>query len=312
VPYLPVDLDGKRKAHGIERALGLPRHAVAGGLNDLWEVVWREKSAVVDELTLAEAFGPDARILPALVARGFLEPAEGGHRVKGAAKWLFGLEGKSRGGKAASAHLVPGARQKKQAEQNPVPAEEPKTILSASAQTPSGDGSRHSLGSYTQHPAPSTQRKEEVPPTSAVLPVDPQRAFGATAVPAVVVGAEPDRRAAPPEPPNVFRLQEQRAGAKPRKPSPQERFHEWAEQVRAATLYERGRPDEAKPESGWTISRVNTQFGFVKSSAPEVLQEAFALFMDDEKHSTADPPWPLIRFVQDFSKYESRARKVAL
>lgn len=157
MPYLPVDLDAKRKAHGIERALGLPRHTVAGGLTDLWEVVWRDKTDVVDDLTLDEAFGPDPRIRSAVVARGFLEPVESGHRVRGAAKWLFGLEGKSRGGKAAKAHLVPGPKLKS--------AEGPETGSSASAEgkpepSPSPPfGSPSALTPSTQHPAPKVLKE---------------------------------------------------------------------------------------------------------------------------------------------------------
>lgn len=157
MPYLPVDLDAKRKAHGIERALGLPRHAVAGGLTDLWEVVWRDKSDVVDDLTLDEAFGPDARIRAALVAREFLEPVEGGHRVRGAAKWLFGLEGKSRGGKAATVNLLRGPKPKEaEATKTHSPAsagEEPKTSRTQPpADTPA-------LTPNTQHPAPNKPKK---------------------------------------------------------------------------------------------------------------------------------------------------------
>lgn len=165
MPYLPVDLDAKRKAHGIERALGLPRHAVAGGLTDLWEVVWRDKSDVVDDLTLDEAFGPDPRIRAALVARGFIEPADkSGHRVRGAAKWLFGLEGKSRGGKAAKANLIPGPKAKS--------AEDPKPIPSASAedQPKPPFGSPSALSPSTQHPAPKEILKSfagEPPPAPA-------------------------------------------------------------------------------------------------------------------------------------------------
>lgn len=155
MPYLPVDLDAKRKAHGIERALGLPRHAVAGGLTDLWEVVWRDKSDVVDDLTLDEAFGPDPRIRAALVARGFIEPVpESGHRVRGAAKWLFGLEGKSRGGQAAKANLIPGPK--------PKSAEESKRVPSASAedQPKAPLGTPSALSPNTQHPAPRSLLKD--------------------------------------------------------------------------------------------------------------------------------------------------------
>lgn len=157
MPYLPVDLDAKRKAHGIERALGLPRHTVAGGLTDLWEVVWRDKSDIVDNLTLDEAFGSDQRIRDALVARGFLEPAgEFTHRVRGAAKWLFGLEGKSRGGKAAAANLLRGRGKAKSAgaPNADLPASAGDQPETSRSQPPAVSPA---LTPSTQHPAPSSK-----------------------------------------------------------------------------------------------------------------------------------------------------------
>lgn len=156
MPYLPVDLDAKRKAGEIERALGLPRFSVIGGLLEVWEGVWREKSDAVDDLALGAAFGPSPQIRSALVARDFLEPLEDGrHRVRGAKKWLLGMEGRSRGGHAAKANLVPGAahRQPKapkpKKEASSAPAEgQPK----ASRTPPSAPSS--ALTPSIQHPAP--------------------------------------------------------------------------------------------------------------------------------------------------------------
>lgn len=142
MPYLPLDLDAKRKLEAIERGLGLPRHTMVGGAMDMWETVWRQKSAEVDNITLWAAFGPDDRIVPALVSRGFLDPiVEGKFRVCGAPEWLFGMKGKSRGGHAAKGNLIPGARHKKKAARTKevgVSAEKPdrpETVLSASAES---------------------------------------------------------------------------------------------------------------------------------------------------------------------------------
>lgn len=143
MPYLPLDLDAKRKLEAIERGLGLPRHTMVGGAMDMWETVWRQKAALVDNLTLWAAFGPNEHIVPALVSRGFLEPSsDGKFRVCGAQEWLFGMSGKSRGGHAAKGNLIPGAKQKKKASAKTVQprdsAEKPDSpaqVLSASAET---------------------------------------------------------------------------------------------------------------------------------------------------------------------------------
>jgi hypothetical protein len=143
VPYLPLDLDAKRLLEAIERGLSLPRHNMVGGAMELWEAVWRQKSALVDCITLWAAFGPDERITPALVSRGFLEPTgDGKFRVCGAEQWLFGMKGKSRGGHAAKGNLIPGAKHKKKAKPETVlprdsaeRTDPPLQILSASAES---------------------------------------------------------------------------------------------------------------------------------------------------------------------------------
>lgn len=143
MPYLPLDLDAKRLLEAIERGLSLPRHNMVGGAMELWEAVWRQKSALVDCITLWAAFGPDERITPALVSRGFLEPTgDGKFRVCGAEQWLFGMKGKSRGGHAAKGNLIPGAKHKKKAKPETVlprdsaeRTDPPLQILSASAES---------------------------------------------------------------------------------------------------------------------------------------------------------------------------------
>lgn len=166
MPYLPVDLDAKRLAEGIERALCLPRFAVVGGLLELWEGVWRQKSDVVDGLTLWAAFGPDERLRDALVAREFIEPTgDGKYRVRGAAKWLFGMEGRSRGGKAARRNLIPGAIHRKRAEEpKPVSSAPAEGQPKASRRPPSAPPS--ALTPSTQHPAPKEELLLSAEPTA--------------------------------------------------------------------------------------------------------------------------------------------------
>jgi hypothetical protein len=203
VPYLPLDLDAKRKLEAIERGLSLPRHTMVGGAMDLWESVWRawmesrntETAAIVDELAVCSAFGSDPRIRLALVARDFLEPlADGsGWRVCGAAKWLFGLEGKSRGGKAAKANLrqgsqpgvLPGNRESQIGDFPAKPGPMPE------------DASR--LDPRLLHPAPSTQhhlKETSAPVAVAPSPVlaNPVGSLGALTLPGLEKAARPGRR----------------------------------------------------------------------------------------------------------------------
>lgn len=203
MPYLPVDLDGKRKAEEIERALGLPRLSVVGGNVDLWEAVWRawsggktpEEAQYVDDLALGAAYGPDLRIRAALVARDFLEVAGDRHRVRGAMKWLFGLEGKKRGGKASSGNLNRGSH----------PGVQPGAEVPQKVDFPAKPGpmpedtSRHTPRLF--HPAPSTQHPDTK--QQKLLAADPISALGGLNVPSVVAGAEPDRRAQAHPPPKI-------------------------------------------------------------------------------------------------------------
>jgi hypothetical protein len=160
MPYLPIDLDGKRRAAMVAESLGLDRRLVVGGLVEVWEYVWREKRDVLTLLYLSACIGPDERLRAGLVEAGFLEPVDGGFRVRGAKKWLLGMEGKSRGGHAAKSNLIPGARQKKSAESQPREVEAPPETLSASAESlprASPDPLSADLSALTpstQHPTP--------------------------------------------------------------------------------------------------------------------------------------------------------------
>lgn len=185
MPYLPVDLDGKRKADFVDRAFGLPKGTTIGGLIDAWEHVWRTKSDVLAELYITACFGPDQRIRSGVVEAGFLEPCDGGWRVRGAKKWLLGMEGTKRGGLAAKGNLVPGAKQKK-ANGALRPQPSPENSLGSSrdpAETPaerppkfSGVQPRPPLGSLSalsassQQPEVKEEKKKEAdkPPPAAL------------------------------------------------------------------------------------------------------------------------------------------------
>lgn len=186
MPYLPVDLDAKRRAALIDSALGLPKHTAVGGLLDVWEHVWREKRDVVPPLYLRACLGPDDRLIAAFVDAGFLEPVEGGHRVRGAAKWLFGMEGRSRGGRAAKGNLIPGARQKKGADKSRENADPviPESSAPAESQPRASrdplSAPHSALTSSIQHPASKNLLAGEKPPAARKpkpeRPPDPRHA----------------------------------------------------------------------------------------------------------------------------------------
>jgi hypothetical protein len=103
MPYLPFDLDAKQRAALIARGLGMDPRMLNGGLLDLWDHVWRTKQDVVSELYLVGCVGTDQRLPSALIEGGFLEAAPNGFRVRGAKKWLFAMEAKTRAGKVRAA-----------------------------------------------------------------------------------------------------------------------------------------------------------------------------------------------------------------
>lgn len=116
MPYLPIDLDGKKNTARVGNALGVHPGIVSWGQQEMWEFVWATKSDIVSDLVLDGFFGPDPRVRQYLVAYGFLEKTDTGYRVKGAKKWLFAMEGKSRGGHASKKNLIPGGAKPSTAE----------------------------------------------------------------------------------------------------------------------------------------------------------------------------------------------------
>ncbi len=176
MPYLPVDLDAKRKMGLVARAVGVSPGEVLWGLLELWEHVWRTKADVVTTLYLSGCLGPRMDLHAALVDAGFLERVGDAYRVKGASKWLFGAEGTSRGGHAAKGNLIPGARQKKAAEEalgSPSTAEGTLSAPLGSLSAPSRLsrepplGSLSALSASSQQPTTPTSKEEEAPAAPA-------------------------------------------------------------------------------------------------------------------------------------------------
>jgi hypothetical protein len=187
VPYLPFDLDAKRKAGLVAKALGVQTCTITGGLLDLWEHVWRSKRDVVSAFDLTGCFGPVPGLLEALAGAEFVEPVEGGFRVRGAGKWLLGLEGRSRGGHAAKGNLVPGAVHKKR------PTRTKKSSASAEGQPKASPTPPSALDGLLQPAASSQQPKESLNLAGADAPQGSDM-FSGLRTEAVASGAEPCRR----------------------------------------------------------------------------------------------------------------------
>jgi hypothetical protein len=109
MPYLAVDLDARELAANIANGLGLHPGVVQWGLEETWKFGWRMKTDQISAALLLGCFGPDARILPAVVAHGFLEDLGGGQfRIRGAERYLRISRAQSAGGKKAAGNLKKG------------------------------------------------------------------------------------------------------------------------------------------------------------------------------------------------------------
>ncbi len=103
MPYLPLDLDGKKKIPKIAKATGVSPGDILWGLAEMWEHVWATKRPVVGEMVLDGCFGLNPRVRDALVAFDFLEPVETGWRVRGAERFLGVSQARSDAAKATNA-----------------------------------------------------------------------------------------------------------------------------------------------------------------------------------------------------------------
>jgi hypothetical protein len=211
VPYLPIDLDGKKKWPAIARGIGV--ESVAQGFTDLWEQVWIAKKDTVTTLQLECLFGASGdRVGAVLAAFEFLEPmGEGLWRVRGAAKWLGVMDSRSDAGKASAARprdqkgrLLSSRRptgvqqtsngtpadiqqdtQNIQHPSNTHPAPVQQVLDPPSSKTPA-------LTPNTQHPTPKQKEETAWPAPESVGDI---ASLGALKAPeAVLAGARVDRR----------------------------------------------------------------------------------------------------------------------
>jgi hypothetical protein len=154
MPYLPIDVDGKKKWPAVARGIGVP--SVAQGFCDLWEQVWITRRDTVSLLQLECLFGaPGERVAQVLVGFDFLEPMDNGlWRVRGAAKFLRVPSSKAIGGQVSAQR----------------PRDEKGRLLPSSCPAPvqqmlEPPSSRNpALTPITQHPSPNTQVEETPPP----------------------------------------------------------------------------------------------------------------------------------------------------
>lgn len=160
MPYLQVDLDGKKRWPMVAVGLGVPEGAVYKGFIDLWEMCWRDKTDRVGALRLELLFGGARgdRIAQVLTELDFLEPAEDGlYRVRGADKRLGIAKAQSEAGKRNAGNLRRGKSPGGAGEE---PEGEPERT----------SGSGPALTPNTQHPTPNTESKSKTkaaePPTA--------------------------------------------------------------------------------------------------------------------------------------------------
>lgn len=143
-------------APGVARAAGVSEDRILAGLVRLWHRCWSTKSATISRTALAASMGGERidEIANAMVDAGLLEALTDGWRVRGADRYLRLAEARSRGGKAAAKHLVPGARfsasAQSQPRASPEPAEKPSGLVSA-------------LSPSTEHRAPNITTKNTAP-----------------------------------------------------------------------------------------------------------------------------------------------------
>jgi hypothetical protein len=90
---------------------------------------------------------------------------------------------------------------------------------------------------------------------------------------------------------------------KTRKPSPQEQIARRLEGQRAQSLGPAALPDT------YGVSRLNQMLEPLTQVAPEVLDRAHGLYLDDEYPGTRDPPWPLALFVSQWGRWVSMAAR---
>lgn len=148
-------------APGVARASGVSEDRILAGLLRLWHRCWSTKSVVLSRIALASVFGADGidLVVDALVDSGFLETLPEGWRVKGSERYLRLAEARSKGGKAASANLIPGGPKTSTG-----PRLQPRVSRGSAEGQPSKDlGSTSALSPSTEHRAPNTKEETSAP-----------------------------------------------------------------------------------------------------------------------------------------------------
>lgn len=104
MPYIAYELDALNAAPDLARAAGISEDAAVAGLARMWARCFRVKSDQMTAVELAGVFGADpARLAPALAGFGFVEPRDGGFRVRGTERYLRLSASNSAGGRARAA-----------------------------------------------------------------------------------------------------------------------------------------------------------------------------------------------------------------
>jgi hypothetical protein len=158
MPYLPIDLDGKRKWPLVATGCSIRVQDVSHGFVELWEMVWRTKVDTVGELELECLFGaPGSRVALVLETFGFLQDmGDGRWRIRGAGEWLKVPISKADAGRLGGQKTAAGGKcfrnlKPFQQKQNPeAPQKQPEAEIEA-------------LSPNTQHPTPNKKN----PPAGA-------------------------------------------------------------------------------------------------------------------------------------------------
>ena len=178
MPYLPIELDAKKKVPLAARAAGIHAGDLWIGLLDMWEQCFLTKREYVTEIELLGYFGDSPRVSAALTAFNFLEEPQhatrpGEWRIKGAER-LLKDHAKRAGGLAAKGNL-------KQYRQPADPEDGlPADTGSPPAMPEPAEPANHRLlhpTPNTQHPTPKEEESAAFAKTAIPLKPKPRDRF---------------------------------------------------------------------------------------------------------------------------------------
>lgn len=151
--YIAFELDALNVVPSVAAAAGMRAGDISYGLLTMWAYCFREETAQISPLHVIGFFG--AECAPALVAFGFLEPAEGGFRVRGAERYLRVKQAQREGGKKGRA--LSSSRLGRNADDTSG-STSGSTLRSTSGST---SGSQQALTPNTEHRAPNTEHHKD-------------------------------------------------------------------------------------------------------------------------------------------------------